>query len=199
MKNPNLHLSIFFANLFFIGVFFTISSCNLKPSDKKPTNKLSFSNAVDYNDFIFKEQEGIVNSAMSLSEALQSGRSDIINIKYKKFGSQAKHSLDNVKLMDAFNGNTSLRDEATRLFQFYFSLYQNEYKEMIRIILKNDNISTKSDKLRLSEIQQQVAIKESRLDSAFAIEQSKFAVANNMQIMQSEMQNKIDSLNNKNR
>ena len=190
MKKPNLLLA-------FVILLFTISACNLKSSDKKTSNKLTFSNAVDYNDFIFKEQEKIVNSAMSLSEALQSGKSDVINIKYKEYGEQAKSSLDTVKQMGAFNGNTSLRDEATRLFQFYYSLYQNEYKEMIRIILKNVKIATKQDKSQLTKIQQQVEIKESRRDSAFAIEQSKFAAANNMQIMQTEMQNKIDSMNKK--
>jgi hypothetical protein len=191
MKKTNLIFA-------FIVLFFAIAACNLKSSsekkDEKPLGKLSFSNASAYNDFIIGEQEKIVKASLSLADAIRSRVNEDIRDSYKKFGIQAKWSLDTIKMMDAYNGNSSFRDEAIVFFQFYNNIYQKEYKRMIALVMKDADKVTDLDKSRLKQIQLSVAADENKLDNAFTQAQEKFASENNLKIEKNNLQNKIDKM-----
>jgi hypothetical protein len=181
------------------AMIIAITACKPKTSsDKKDSeNKITFSSATEYNDFIINAQGKIINSVLSLADAMNAGKNDVVKEKYKAFGEQTKKALDTVKLMDEYNGNSGFRDESIRLFQFYYDIYQHEYKEMIDIVVKEADKITDQDRTRITEIQESVTKKETVRDSAFAAAQDKFAKDNNMQIIKNDIQDKIDNMNKK--
>lgn len=176
----------------------TIIACHSKNSsankNDKSSGKLTFTSASAYNDFIIGEQEKIVKASLSLADAIRSRVNEDIRDSYKKFGIQAKRSLDTIKMMDAYNGNSSFRDEAIVFFQFYNDIYQKEYKRMIALVMKDADKVTDLDKSRLKQIQLSVAADENKLDNAFTQAQEKFASENNLKIEKNNLQNKIDKM-----
>ena len=188
MKKLNYILSAFI-------LFLAFSACKPKngadSGDNKDSDKLTFPSAVEYNDFIISQQENIVKSLLSLADAMNAGVNDDIKSKYELFGKQCKKSLDTIKKMDSYNNDTAFRDESIKLFQFYYDIYQKDYKEMVDIIIKGDKIDEK-DMTRLEEIKESITKRENERDGAFADAQNKFAKENNMQIIPNDLQKDVN-------
>jgi hypothetical protein len=182
-------------------LIFTIAACKSKTSadsnDDKKSDKTTFSSAVEYNDFIIGQQEKVIKAVLSMSEVMNAEKinNDDLKAKYEVFGNECKKALDTIKTMDEFNGNKTFRDESIKLFEFYYEIYQKDYKELIDILVKGDKIS-EPDITRMKEIQESITKRENVRDGAFAEAQNKFAAENNMQIVANDVQNQIDQKKN---
>lgn len=158
-------------------IMLAISSCGGK-SGSGDSDKLTFSSAVDYNNYIIGQQEKIVNKMNELSEAIDAETYDIAGTKREELVKQCVTSIDSVKALEAFNKNTGFRDEAVTLFTFYKAISEKEYKEMLDI-LKKENIG-EPDVARMNEIKEDITKRENERDGAFASAQSTFYKENNI-------------------
>lgn len=182
-------------------LIFTIAACESKTStesnDNKKSDKTTFATAVEYNDFIIGQQEKVSKTILSMSDVMSTEKInyDDLIARYNDFGKECKKALDTIKTMDEFNGNKAFRDEAIKLFEFYYEIYQKDYKELANILVKGKNV-TNNDLSRMKEIQESITKRENIREGAFADEQNKFAVENNMQIVPNDVQNQIDQKTN---
>jgi|GEM_PF-710390 len=180
---------------------FAIAACKSKTStdnnNDKKSNKTTFATAVEYNDFIIGQQEKVIKAVLSMSDVMNAEKinNDDLKAKYDVFGKECKKAMDTIKTMDEFNGNKTFRDESIKLFEFYYEIYQKDYKELVDILVKGDKIS-KADIARMKEIQESITKRENVRDGAFAEAQNKFAAENNMQIVPNDVQNQIDQKTN---
>ncbi|MFH0865571.1 MAG: hypothetical protein V1904_05225 [Bacteroidota bacterium] len=162
--------------LFAAIIMLFISSCGSKSGNS--SDKLSFSSAVDYNNFIIGQQENIVNKMNELSEAIDAENYTDATTKQEELVKQCKSGIDSVKALDAYNGNTAFRDEAVTLFNFYKEISEKEYKEMLDI-LKKENIA-ETDIQRMEEIRQDISKRENERDEAFGKAQKTFYKENDI-------------------
>ena len=177
----------------------TVVACNSKSSSDgkdQSSEKLTFSTAIEYNDFIIGQQEKVIKAVLKLSDVMNANpiNNNDLKANYNVFGKECKKALDTIKKMDSYNNNTGFRDESIRLFQFYYDIYEKDYKELIDIIVKGDKI-TEADATRMLQIQESITKRENKRDGKFAAEQNKFASENNMQIIQNDLQKEIDKKN----
>lgn len=172
-----------------LPVVIFVSSCNSKGGDKK-SDKTTFSTAIEYNDFIVKLQEKTILKTLALGDVLKGGDSASIHKSFKEFGDQAKASLAELKKLDAFEGEVELRDKALELFQFYVTIYEKDYKEMIDLVTKKD--VNEKDLARVDAIVAKVSTEELKYDAGFAAAQDAFAKKHNMTIIKNNLQNEID-------
>lgn len=162
-----------------------LSSCSDKKSDK-----ISFSSAIEYNDYIVNLQTKTIKEILILSDNMKAGDSATVYASFDKFGTQAKASHEELKKLDVFEKDGEFRDKALDLFKFYVKIYEVDYKEMIELVLKKE-ISEK-DIARVDEIVNKVSIEETKLDGEFAKAQKIFAKKHNIQIKENELQKEID-------
>lgn len=125
-----------------------------------------------------------------MTESFKTGDSAIIQKSFKEFGDQAKASTDELKKLDSFEDNTEFRDKALALFQFYVTIYEKDYKEMVDIITRK--VVKKGDAERIDAIIAKVSAEEEKLDAGFATAQDAFAKKNKMTIQENELQKEID-------
>lgn len=173
----------FLFSLLFITL--TLGSCNLN----------STSGALDYNNQIVDEQTKILEKFVAFTEIgdgenrlkeLDKARMDIVN--------QCESSLKIVEALAPYEGNTRFRDAAIELFRFYKTTCEGSYKEMIEILGKEENI-TDEDITRLEEINSGVEQRELVLDNALQAAQEEFTKKYNIDLQETEMQKKIDDMN----
>lgn len=165
--------------LIILIVLFSFAAC--KP---KGTDKPSFANAVEYNDFLVRQQKNVLGAQSVFSAAIDSidftpASEKVLKDKFDEFGKIAKLALDTVKKLEGYNNNTQFRDDAIKMFQFYYDAYNNEYREMIGLLLKGDKI-TPEDQSKMNEIGEAVDVKEQLLINTFLESQKKFASENNI-------------------
>jgi hypothetical protein len=94
--------------------------------------------AVRYNDKIVSHQRKVYKklerTVNSLKEYLSGNSAERVEKQYEDLKEQAKESLEVVRNMPDFKGNTAFRDEAVQLFQFYLDITENELRELIDLL-----------------------------------------------------------------
>lgn len=163
-------------------ILFIFSSCH---QEKKMT-------PVEYNDIIISEQSKIIEITLELVENLdqdielcEKNRVDIIK--------QCDSSLIIIKNLEAYNGNSRLKNSAIKLFAFYKKVYSTDYKILIDILRKGENI-TEDDMDQMSQIATKIELEEKDIESDFLEAQSEFAEENKIQMEENKLQKKIDSI-----
>ena len=167
--------------LFLLSVLFVLFSCNM---DKM--------GPVEYNDAIVGEQSKITEKFLSLMNTFGTDLAQCEPLRLDIL-KQCDESISIVSAMSDYNGSTRMRDAALALFNFYKEINSNEYKEMLDILQKGEEI-TKDDIARLTELEQLIASREIPLDAEFQNAQQEFATQNNIQIRENELQKEIDSI-----
>ncbi len=167
--------------LFLLSVLFVLFSCNM---DKM--------GPVEYNDAIVGEQSKITEKFLSLMNTFETDLAQCEPLRLDIL-KQCDESISIVSAMSDYNGSTRMRDAALALFNFYKEINSNEYKEMLDILQKGEEI-TKDDIARLTELEQLIASREIPLDAEFQNAQQEFATQNNIQIRENKLQKEIDSI-----
>lgn len=147
--------------------------------------------ALEYNDSIIEEQNKIMTCMLESTNCFDADLSTCDALRMKTIA-QCDASISVVEAMPDYDGNIRLRDGAVALFKFYKDMYENTYKEMIDIVMKDD--ITEDDIARLTVLEQQMTQKEVVLDEELDQAQQEFARTNDFEIGVNELQEEIDNL-----
>lgn len=141
-----------------------------------------FYSAQDYNDALIKNQAKISTYFTLISKDLISNPSRADSMRHQAV-IQVNGIIDFTKRMPEYMGNTSFKDAGAKIFQYYLTAFQVEYKEIVQIF-KDSNGKPNEDQLnRLEFLDRQLLIKEQPLDEMFIREQMKFAFENDLELM----------------
>jgi hypothetical protein len=102
--------------------------------------------------------------------------------------------IDEIKGMPPYKGDSSLRDAAVNTFGFYKKVFENDYKQIIRLN-KDGESMTEEGAAKVNSIVEDISKEEEKLDKAFHNAQKEFADKNNMKLMENSMQKKMNELN----
>ena len=146
---------------------------------------------VEYNDTIIKEQAKIIELMFDLVAKIETDLDGCEAVRLKTIV-QCDSSILLVSKMEPFDSDVSMKNTALDLFNFYKKAYQKEYKEMIEILQLGDKI-TAEDMARMTNLNEELAKKETSLDAAFKGAQAAFAKKHNITIEENKLQKKIDN------
>lgn len=152
-----------------------------------PLRAQPFKEAVDYNDYIVDQQNSIGRELITFNEAFadETVTFESITPTYNQLIKVTETAIANVTAMDAYGGNTDLRNSAAALFGFYLDIFKNEYLEMMKILLQDE--ATESGFARVEEIMQQISASEAEFDQAFNDAQTAFAEKHNFKLEENEL------------
>lgn len=128
--------------------------------------------ATEYNDFIVKEQQLIVNEMRQFNND-DGSNLERIEQKRLKIVTQCDSSLYKIEQLEDFDGNTALKSAALELFNFYKTVCDSEYSKMITIMSKS--IITEADIEILKSTQEKNKQLEVKLDKQLETAQNEFA------------------------
>lgn len=175
-----------------IIILFTVVTISLligcKPN-AKGTNGITYSSAVEYNDYIVKKQQDLMTNIINLSAEQDVNKFEkTINDMIPKID----QSIKDIQGMPAWNGDTILRNKALDLFKFYREACTNEFATVIKLL---KDVQTNPDNAaKIQEITSAVSKKEESFDDAIQKAQEDFAKENNMEVKANSMQQQIDGL-----
>jgi hypothetical protein len=167
-----------------------VVSCSLPVA--RGANGSSFSTAVQYNDYIIERQSSIINHILDISKTAESDLDSteaLLNGGVKLVDSV----LLEVKGLSAFNGDSTFRNTAVSMFGFYRHILDVDYREMVALRKKGEDITAEEIK-RLQEIQQNLQEEETERDKHLHNAQQEFAERNGMRLAQNALQQKIDGV-----
>ena len=165
-----------------------------KQSIETPVTKgPQFETAQAYNDYIINRQKEIYTYIFKMSDGL---KVDVATAE--KVIDEALPVIDkvieDVNAMPAFNGDTSFRNAAIKLFEFYRTTFNTSYRQVMAINKKGSKM-TLADQTKLQKISSDVSITENGLDMIMKSAQSNFATSNNSSVVENtELQKKVDNL-----
>lgn len=148
--------------------------------------------AVAYNDKLIAEQDKIGYVMLDLMNSLGQETSTYENSENLRLEliKTINQSLKAVNKMGSFGGSSELKNATVSLFEYYKRVVENEYKEMLTILYKDE--LTEDDNARLEELLEQVTAEEAKYDDAFQAAQQKFALKYNIELQENEMQELLD-------
>ena len=115
-----------------------IIACN-QPA--KGRNGVSYKSAVQYNDYIVGRQSKLMQHILDFTKAaeinLDSAEKMLVN-----YTNETAKTIEEIKGMPAYKGDTSLRDAAVRSFSFYKDVFQNDYSRIITIRKKGVDMTS---------------------------------------------------------
>lgn len=119
-----------------------LTSCGVTPQD-----------AAEYNDKIIAQQSAVYDKEIALMNAMKDyTNQDGIKKAHEELISQSGTSIETVKKMDKFDGNTTFADAAVTLFETYKGLAVKEYKELIELYSLSDEEFTEEKEARADEL-----------------------------------------------
>ncbi len=161
--------------------FLLLTACGQKPS----------MTPVEYNDAIIGEQTKISRVMIDMANyfSIDLDKSDQLRLDLVK---QCEQSIEAVKKLPDYKGNTRFRDAGVALFTFYKEISEKEYKEMIDILRKEQIEDADIELLEALEIK--IGSKEEPLDAEFQAAQQAFAKEHNLSLYENDIQKEIDDL-----
>jgi hypothetical protein len=170
-----------------VTLIFGVIACN-QPAKGK--NGVSYKSAVEYNDYIVGRQTKLMQHVLDFAKAADNNLDSAQNM-LDKYISETAETVEQIKGMPAYKGDTSLRDAATRSFEFYKNVFQNDYSRIIAIRKKGADM-TEEDVKDMQAIVDKITREEEGFDKSFHNAQKNFADRNNMKLIENEMQKKFD-------
>lgn len=165
----------------------SIISCN---QPVKGRNGVTYKSAVQYNDYIVSRQSKLMQNVLNFSKAAEINL-DSAEKMLVKYSIETATTVEEIKGMPAYKGDTSLRNAAARSFNFYKDVFQNDYTGIITIRKKGDEM-TSEDIEKMKNIADKITREEEGFDKSFHNAQKNFADKNNMKLMENEMQKKFE-------
>lgn len=141
----------------------------------------SFKTAVEYNNYIVDLQTKVSASISNFSKSFESRDFSLTNTMRENIVEVAKESLVKLKSMPAYKGNSNFKNASIRLFEFYKSCAQTEYKELVSLIL-DDKQKKEGSTERLNQLLAEVTKKEKSVDDSYLSEQQQFANDNDFRL-----------------
>lgn len=150
---------------------------------------MTYSSAVEYNDYIVKKQQDLMNDVIKLS-----ANQDVNNFEktINDMIPKIEQSIKDIQGMPAWNGDTTFRNKALDLFKFYHEACTNEFSTVVKSL---KDVQTNPDNVtKIQEITTDVSKREEDFDNAIQQAQQNFAKNNNMDIKENAMQKQLDDI-----
>ena len=171
-----------FPAILVILAFGTIA-CNQSRGGK---NGVTFKSAVQYNDYIVNRQANHMQNVLDLVKVAEKDL-DSADKMLDNFSAETVTYIEEIKEMPAYKGDSVLRDNAVSIFNFYKKVFQIEYRRIIQI-RKKGNEMTHEDLEEMKDIVGRLKREEKDYDRSFQNAQKNFADKNNIRLKESEMQ-----------
>jgi hypothetical protein len=133
-----------------------------------------FYTAVEYTDFISDQQNAIIKRMLKLTDTYDTGTPAEIKTQFDSLVKQSDISLSEIRRLTDYEGDTMLKLDAERLFEFYNHIFHNEYRKMVDIFLKGAEAS-EEDVAELNRIVKDVRLRESALNASLSKSQVEFS------------------------
>jgi hypothetical protein len=150
-----------------------------------------FKTPVDYHNYIVNEQLIVVNAIINFSNQFNA-KDSILLTNYNHTKAILKKSMDNIKKMPVYNGETELKNAAVPLFEMYYNAMDVEYREIVDLFIKKD--FGKKTQERVNFLLKSINERENVLDATLSEAQANFAKKYNLQIESNQVQQKVNSL-----
>ncbi len=175
-----------------LPVIFFILVCGIISCSQpaKGRNGVIYKSAVQYNDYIISRQTKLMQHVLDFSKAAENDL-DSAKKMLDEYTNETARSVEEIKGMPVYKGDSSLRDAAARSFSFYKNVFQNDYSRIITIRKKGADM-TSEDIDEMKKIVDKITRDEEGFDKAFHNAQKNFADKNHMKLMENEMQEKFD-------
>lgn len=138
---------------------------------------------IAYNDAIVEEHEKVNKAFLDFYNALDGENTADMEQSYADMVKQIHESLTAVKNMGPIAEETEFRDAGIALFEYYKSIAENEYRELLNIYITPAEELTMEDQERLSEIKKQVEQGETELFDRFINAQEQYAERHDLQLI----------------
>ncbi len=148
----------------------------------------------DYNDKLVAIQTSVVKSFLALTDAFSTGDKTKIDAAYAAALKATVDAVEAIKKEGPFEGDDTMRQKLQTLLEFYKSLAENEFKEMITIMAKYPNI-TPEEQNKLVEINNSITEREKKLDADFQVAHDAFAEKFGLRVVDNELQKEVDKMN----
>ena len=165
----------------------SIIACN-QPA--KGRNGVSYKSAVQYNDYIVGRQAKLREHILDFIKAAANNL-DSAEKMLAKYTGETATTVEEIKGMPAYKGDSSLRDAAVRSFSFYKDVFQNDYTRIIYIKKKGIEM-TNEDMTEMKSIVDKITREEEGFDKSFHNAQKNFAEKNHMKLSENKMQKKFN-------
>jgi hypothetical protein len=159
----------------------------------KGTNGVTYKSPVQYNDYIVGRQTTLMKNIVDFSKASEVNL-DSAGKMLDSYVIETSNMINEIKGMPPYNGDSSLRDAAVRTFSFYKKVFEDDYKQIIRLNIDGES-NTEEGTEKIKKIIEDISKEEEKLDKAFHNAQREFANKNNMKLMENTMQKKVNDLN----
>jgi hypothetical protein len=158
----------------------------------KGENGVVYKSAVEYNDYIISRQSTLIKNVMDFVKVSQTDLDSADKILDKNVA-EISIMIKDLNGMPAYKGDSTLRNAAINLFQFYKRVFGNEYKKLIEI-RRSGGDSTSEGVVEMNSIVERVTKEEESYDKSFHNAQKDFAEKNNMKLTGNELQKNIDQM-----
>jgi hypothetical protein len=148
---------------------------------------------IEYNDAIINEQFKVISLVLDMSNVAWKDIGYAMELR-EELEIQAKESHEKIKNIPPFGTDSRFRDTALKLFDFYVEVSSNQYVEMLEIIKNKGEKLTTQEMISLDSLVTEITQKEQILDGMFIRAQKDFARKNGLEIAESELQPRVDSL-----
>lgn len=137
-----------------------------------------FSNAVQYNDYIVQQQQNILTVMNAFNETVGKGEKPAIDAARLRVVAESRTAAKNVRQMAPFKGQTTFRDAAVSLFDFYVKVTSTTYVEMIDLMF-----SEREDRAdKINALVANITEDEKKYDEKFLSSQQAFAKAHDFRL-----------------
>lgn len=142
--------------------------------------------AIAYNDKIVQEQSKIAESILHFS-------TNPNEFALSQIKNQAEAGLNILNDMKPFEGNKEFLNAAKKIFKFYISIADNEYKKMLDLISHADEYTESALTQKAQELTESLSKKEKPLDAKFQTAQVAFAKKYGFKLTKNEVQERLES------
>jgi len=183
--------------IYLLVLIISIQSCNDKKSQKKVYQQVTKLTPVEYNDSIIGFQEKVIKKVLDFSQNFQMLDTVQRDAKIKDIIYEIDNSLSILNQLPSFYGNSKLKDAAITWMNFYRSVFDNEYREIIKISKKPEAEIIENDIIRMNDLSKSVADRELQVHKDFETVQKEFYKQFNIQGRQNELNNEIKNTGKK--
>jgi hypothetical protein len=142
--------------------------------DTAHSGSRTFHTPVEYHDFIVDQQNVIIRQMLKLNELYDSGSEQSIRIRFDSLQASSKQCLTNIRDLSAYEKDSTLKLDALALFQFYNTVFNNEYPRMLQIFLKGE-LASEAEVKELNAIVESVGHRERVLQEKLINSQTRFS------------------------
>jgi hypothetical protein len=138
-------------------------------------------NPAKYNNKIVSKQHKVVNGFKEFFKTFEKGTKERMHDEREELLALVNKSINEIKVMDAFDGDAELRDGALSLLNFYKSGLEGDYHKMIELIANRER--SKEDHAKLEAYKDGLIANEKIHDDKFEDLQIAFAKKHKLDLL----------------